>query len=209
MTVLAEALRDLNEDKVYELVDNMLKQGESPEDIIKECNEGMIAVGEFFAADQYFLTELMFSAEIMKGVMEKLEPFIGSQVEVPAESKRTVVIGTVHGDIHDIGKNIVISLLKSNGFNIVDLGVDVPAEKFVESVRETGAKVVGISALLNFTFPEMKNVVDAFIETGLRDHVKIIIGGTICNETVREFAGADYFANNAVTGINICKAIYS
>ncbi len=208
MTALAEALRDLNENRVNELVEDMLKKGSSPEEIIRECNVGIVAVGDLFASGQYFLTELMFSAEIMQGVMQKLEPLIAG-TGVAEQSAGTVVIGTVKGDIHDIGKNIIVSLLRSNGFNVVDLGVDVPAEKFLEVVRETGAKVLGLSALLNSTYPEMKNVVDAVNEAGLREQVKIIIGGTICNETVRKYTGADFYANDAVTGINICKSVYA
>ena len=208
MTNLAEALRDLDEDRVYELVDDMLKQGASPQDIIKECNIGIVAVGELFAGGEYFLTELMFSAEIMKGVMQKLEPLMESN-SVAEQSAGTVVIGTVKGDIHDIGKVIVVGLLRTHGYKVVDLGVDVPVENFVAAVRETGAKVLGLSALLNSTYPEMKNVVDAVTEAGLRDQVKIIIGGTICNETVREYTGADYYPNDAVTGINICKRVYA
>ncbi len=207
MTGLTEALRDLNEEKVYELVDGLLKQGVSFADIIKECNDGMVAVGELFASNEYFLTELMFSAEILKGVMQKLESISGPLVDGP--SAGIIVIGSVKGDIHDIGKDIVVSLLRSNGFEVVDLGVDVPAEKFVEAVRETKAKVLGLSALLNSKYPEMKNVVDAIHETGLKDQVKIIIGGTICSEAVREYTGADYYATDAVVGINICKQIYA
>jgi len=208
MANLAESLRDLNEDTVYQLVDDMLKQGVTTQEVIKECNVGMVAVGELFASSQYFLTELMFSAEIMQGVMEKLEPLMAAG-STATESTQIVVIGTVKGDIHDIGKNIVVSLLRCHGLKVVDLGVDVPAEKFVEAVRETGAKVLGISALLNSTYDEMKNVVDAITEAGLREQVKIIVGGTICNETVREYTGADFYANEAVSGINICKEIYN
>ncbi|MGB9905715.1 MAG: cobalamin B12-binding domain-containing protein, partial [Desulfotomaculales bacterium] len=120
-----------------------------------------------------------------------------------------VVIGTVKGDIHDIGKNIVVSLLRGAGFDVTDLGVDVPAEKFVAALKETGARVLGLSALLNFTYPEMKNVVEAVTEAGLRDRVTIIIGGAPCNEQVRQFTGADYYAEDAVTGVNICKKVYS
>lgn len=207
MANLAEALKDLNENKVYELVDEMIKQGVAPEKIIAECNEGMIAVGELFASNQYFLTELMFSAEIMQGVMQKIEPLLKSN-ETAGRSAGTVVIGTVKNDIHDIGKNIVVSLLRSHGFDVVDLGVDVPTEKFVEAVRETNAKVLGMSALLNSTFLEMKKVVDALIDAGLRDKVKVIIGGTICSEKVREYTGADAYANDAITGVKFCKNVY-
>ncbi|HAA38196.1 MAG TPA: cobalamin-binding protein [Firmicutes bacterium] len=207
MNELAKALRDLDEDRVNELVDEKLAQKVSPIEIINDLNEGIVAVGELYASGQYFLTELMFSGEIMQGLMAKLEPFIAAK---GAEGKiiGTVVIGTVSGDIHDIGKNIVVNLLRSHRFKVIDLGVDVPAEKFVEMVQTSGAKVVGLSALLNSTYPEMKNVVEAFKEAGLRDQVKVIIGGTVVSEAVREFTGADAYATDAVKGIEYCKSIY-
>jgi methylmalonyl-CoA mutase cobalamin-binding domain/chain len=149
----------------------------------------------------------LFSAEILKTVMDRLAPLLeGSQKK---DSIGSVVIGTVKGDIHDIGKNIVSTLLRGSGFDVVDLGVDVSAEKFIEAIKTTGAKVLGMSALLSTTYPEMKNVVDAIREAGLREHVKIIIGGAPVNEQVRQFAGADYYAEDAVTGINLCKEIYA
>ena len=180
----------------------MLEQKVDPVEIIKQANEGIVAVGDLFSAGEYFLTELMFSAEIMQGIMKKVEPLLLESGAVQ-QSAGTVIIGTVAGDIHDIGKNIVINLLSSNGFKVIDLGVDVSAEKFVEAVKKNDdAKVLGLSALLNSTYPEMKTVIDALKEAGLRDKVKVIIGGTICTEVVREFTGADAFATDAVTGVN-------
>ncbi|NLN07587.1 MAG: cobalamin-binding protein [Firmicutes bacterium] len=207
MTELAAALRDLDEDKVHELVDAKLDAGVSPIDIIQKCQEGIIAVGELYASGQYYLTELMFSGDIMQSVMAKLDPIIASRA---AEGKiiGTVVIGTVRGDIHDIGKNIVVNLLRSNRFKVIDLGVDVHAENFVNMVRKTGAKVLGLSALLNTTYPEMKNVIDALKEAGLRERVKVIIGGAVVSEAVREFTGADAYATDALQGIEFCKKIY-
>ncbi|HZK25895.1 MAG TPA: cobalamin-dependent protein [Oscillospiraceae bacterium] len=207
MNELAKALRDLSEDKVNELVDEKLAQKVSPIEIINELNEGIVAVGELYASGQYFLTELMFSGEIMQGLLSKLEPFIAVKSS-EGTIVGTVVIGTVRGDIHDIGKNIVVNLLRSHRFKVIDLGVDVPAEKFVEMVRTSGTKVVGLSALLNTTYPEMKNVVTALEKAGLRDQVKVIIGGTIVSEAVREFTGADAYATDAVKGIEYCKRVY-
>lgn len=207
MTTLADALRELQEEEVYAIVEEKLNDGVPPVAIIKECNEGIVAVGELFAAGHYFLTELMFSAEIMQGVMEILEPLIAQSGEIE-QSKGTVVIGTVQGDIHDIGKNIVVNLLRSHGFDVIDLGVDVPVAKFVEAVRTSGTKVLGLSALLNSTYPEMKNVIDAVSQAGLRNQAKIIIGGTICTEAVRQFTGADAFATDALTGVNFCKQVF-
>lgn len=207
LSALAQSLVDLDEDRVYAQVDQKLQAGEDPLGIIKELNDGMIKIGNLFETDEYFLSELIMSGEILNAVMAKLEPLLaGGKTE---DSIGLVVIGTVKEDLHDIGKNIVVTLLKGTGFEVVDLGVDVPAEKFVQAIRETGAKVLGLSALLNFTFPEIKKVVDAFAAAGLRDQVKVMIGGAPCNEKVREFSGADYYAKDAAAGVNICKEIYS
>ncbi len=205
---LAQALAGLDEKKVYDLVDRKINEGAGPLNIVQECNAGMIRVGELFSEGKYFISQLIFSAEILKQVMKKLDPLLaGIQTEQAAGGK--VVIGTVKGDIHDIGKNIVVTLLKGAGFDVIDLGVDVSAEKFVQSVKESGAKVLGMSALLNFTYPAMKEVVDAVAAAGLRDQVKVIVGGTPVNEQVREYAGADYYAKDAIVGVNLCKEIYS
>ena len=204
---LAQALADLDEKKVYELVENQVAEAVNPLDIIKECNDGMIRVGELFSKGKYFLMELIYSAEILKLVMKKLDPFLAGIQTDTVRGK--VIIGTVKGDIHDLGKNIVITLLEGAGFDVVDLGVDVPIKKFVKAVKETGAKVLGLSALLNSTYPGIKEVVDAISAAGLRDQVKIILGGAPINEYVREYAGADYYAKDAVAGVNICKEIYS
>jgi methylmalonyl-CoA mutase cobalamin-binding domain/chain len=207
MSELANALRDLDEKRVYALVDEKIDQGVSALDIIDECNEGMVAVGELFSEKKYFISQLIFSAEILKTVMNRLDPLLeGTQKKDPIGN---VVIGTVKGDIHDIGKNIVNTLLRGSGFEVVDLGVDVSTEKFIEAIKKSRAKVLGMSALLSTTYPEMKNVVNAINAAGLREHVKVIIGGAPVNEQVRQFTGADYYAEDAVTGINLCKEIYA
>jgi methylmalonyl-CoA mutase cobalamin-binding domain/chain len=202
---LVQALANLEEKKVYELIDQKIAEGVNPLDMIKECNDGMIRVGELFSEGKYFISQLIYSAEILKQVMKKLEPLlVGIQTSGPAGGK--VVIGTVKGDIHDIGKNIVVTLLKGSGFDVIDLGVDVPPEKFVQTVKESGAKVLGLSALLNFTYPMMKEVVEAVKEAGLRDQVKIIVGGTPVNEQVRSMREPIMQRRHA--GVNVCK-VYS
>lgn len=206
-TELARALIDLDEKKVYRLVEEKIKNGESALDILDECNAGMSGVGDLFSSGEYFLSQMLFAAEIFKNIMKQLEPVMPRTETGSAQNK--VVIGTVKGDIHDIGKNIVVNLLRGSGFDVIDLGVDVPAEKFVAALKESGARVLGMSALLNFTYPEMKNVVEAVAAAGLRDKVTIIIGGAPCNEQVRQFAGADYYAEDAVAGVNICKRVYA
>ncbi|MDA8307974.1 MAG: cobalamin-dependent protein [Deltaproteobacteria bacterium] len=206
MNDLSLALRDLDEKRVYELVEKQLAAGASAIDIINACNEGMVAAGELFSQGTYFISELIFSAEILKEIMKRIEPLM--QTAPAGACRGKVVIGTVKGDIHDIGKNIVVTLLRGSGFEVTDLGVDVPAEKFVEALERSGAKVLGMSALLNFTYPEMKNVVEAVASAGLRDKVRIIIGGAPVNEQVREFAGADFAAKDAVAGVEFCRNIY-
>lgn len=206
MGQLAEALRDLDEERVNELVDEAVKNGLSPLEIIGECNAGMVSVGDLFSQNQYFLSELIYSGEILSGVMTKLEPLL--QGAGAAESAGKVIVGTVKGDIHDIGKNIVISLLRGSGFEVIDMGVDVPTEEFAKKVKETGAKALGLCALLNFTYPEMKTVVESLQAAGIRENVQVIIGGAPCNEQVREYAGADFYAPDALAAVTICKKIH-
>ncbi len=206
LSELAQSLVDLNEDKFLELVKQRIDNGEDPIEIIQECNAGMVEVGMRFETNEYFISELVMSSEIFKKGMVHLEPFIGDLKK--SSSKGTVVIGTVKDDIHDIGKNIAATLLKGTGYEVLDLGVDVEADKFVNSVKENKAKVLGLSALLNLTFPRMKEVVDALKDAGIRDQVTVIIGGAPCNEEVRLAVGADHFANDAAKGVRICQEVY-
>ncbi len=206
LTELAQSLVDLNEDKFLELVEKRLNNEDDPIGIIQECNAGMVEVGMRFEKGDYFISELVMSSEILKKAMVQLKPFLGDLEKGPSKGK--VVIGTVKDDIHDIGKNIVVTLLNGVGYEVMDLGIDVAAEKFVNAIKETGAKVLGLSALLNFTFPSMKEVVDALKEAGIRDQVTVIIGGAPCNEEVRRSVGADYFATDATKGVRICQEVY-
>ena len=206
LTELGQALVDLKEDEVIELVKEKLETGVDPLEIIKDCNAGMVEIGKRFETGTIFISELIMSGEILKNAMKDLLPYLDDTSQGP--TKGTVVIGTVKDDVHDIGKNIVGTLLKGVGYKVVDLGVDVEAQEFVKAVQETGAKVLGLSALLNFTFPRMKEVVQAFEDAGIRDKVTIIIGGAPCNEEVRQNVGADHFANDAGNGVRMCDEVY-
>ncbi|MFZ7132277.1 MAG: cobalamin B12-binding domain-containing protein [Eubacteriales bacterium] len=208
MSKLVRAFKELDEDAVISIVDEEIAAGTDPVTIVEVCNEGLTEVGNLFSEGAYFLTELMYSVDIMESVMAKVKPLLVRD-GVDSKGKGKVIIGTVQGDIHDVGKNIVCSLLASHGYEVIDVGIDVPAEKFVEVVKtNSDAKVLGLSALLNTTYPQMKTVIETLAEEGLRDQVKIIIGGTICSETVREFTGADAFATQAMKGIKFCDAVY-
>lgn len=207
MSELALAMKDLEEEKILELVKKDLESGRSPIEIIAELNQGVVGVGELYESGEYFVSQLMFAAEILNEVMEIMEPVMAQSDG--GGSAGTVVIGTVAGDVHDIGKNIVHTLLKGSGFKVVDLGVDVPTEKFIEAVTEHRPKVLGMSALLSFTYPEMKAVVDGLAAKGLRDQVRIVIGGAPCNEEVREYAGADLWAPTAMDTVAFANKIYT
>jgi methanogenic corrinoid protein MtbC1 len=207
MSELAQAMKDLEEEKILELVKKDLESKRSPVEIIAELNQGVVGVGELYESGEYFVSQLMFAAEILNEVMELMEPVMGQGGG--GGSAGTVVIGTVAGDVHDIGKNIVHTLLKGSGFNVIDLGVDVPTEKFIEAVEEHHPKVLGMSALLSFTYPEMKAVVDGLAAKGLRNAVQIVIGGAPCNEEVREYAGADLWAPTAMDTVAFANKIYA
>lgn len=207
LTELGKALLDLDEEKVHQLLKEKIEMREDPLKIVEECQRAMVEIGNLFERNEYFISELVMSGEIFKNITNQLQPFLGNVQ--PTGSKGKVVIGTVKGDIHDIGKNIVVTLLKASGFEVIDLGIDVPADVFVETVRKHEAKVLGLSALLNITFAEMKNVVDQLEAAGLRDKVKVVIGGVPCNEQVRKYTGADYYARDAAEGIRISNEIYA
>jgi len=164
---------------------------------------GMEIVGEKYEKNEYFLAELIMAGETMKEGMKVLEPHLKAG-DVKTIGK--VVIGTVRGDLHDIGKNVVATLLNAAGFEVIDVGVDVPAEKFVEEVKNSNANIVGMSALLTTTMIEMEAVIKALKDAGLRKKVKIIIGGAPITSEYAKKIGADSAARDAVEGVNICKS---
>ena len=201
---LAKAVIDIDEDRAYELVEQLIKDRIDPKDIIEILREGVVVVGEKFNKKEYFLTELVMAGEIFTQAAKLLEPHM-KEVVSDGSSVESIVIGTVQGDVHDIGKNIFVTLLKSAGYNAVDLGVDIPPEKFVEKVIETGAKIVAYSGLLTVALESMNATTEALKTAGLRDKVKIIIGGLPVDELWMKEAGADAFTDNAFEGLNIVK----
>jgi 5-methyltetrahydrofolate--homocysteine methyltransferase len=173
------------------------------EAIMDGMAKGIEIVGEKYEKGEYFLPELIMAGETMKEGMKVLEPYLKSE---GVKKIGKVVIGTVKGDLHDIGKNIVVTLLEAAGAQVIDLGVDVPPEKFVEAVKQNNPDIVGMSALLTTTMIEMENVIKALKEAGQRDKVKIIIGGPPTTQEYSEMIGADAAARDAVEGVNICKS---
>jgi methanogenic corrinoid protein MtbC1 len=199
MNELVMAMKDLKEDQVVEEVQAKLRGKEDPMAILQDLQEGMRLVGEEFQKGIYFLSELIMSAQIFQQAVDILGEKLTETTAVPKYG--TFVIGTVQGDIHDIGKNIVATLLACQGFKVVDLGVDVPAEKFVEAVKEHKPSVLGLSGLLTVAFDSMKNIVDSIDQAGLRSSLPILIGGATIDQNTCNFVGADGFcvdANEAV-----------
>ena len=200
---LTKAIADLEEDNALKMTQEKIDGGADPNAILAEAKKGMEVVGQRFAEGTYFLPELIYSGEIFKQVAEIVKPKL--QAGVQGESLGKCVIGTVAGDIHDIGKDIVVFMLDVSGFEVFDLGVDVPPQKFVDSIKETNAPVVALSGFLTLAFDSMKETVDAISAAGLRDKVKIMIGGGQIDEEIRKYSGADAYGRDAMTGVALAK----
>jgi 5-methyltetrahydrofolate--homocysteine methyltransferase len=200
---LVKLLSDLKEPEALQFVEKALAQGVDPAVLLEEAREGMTLVGQRFAKEEYFIPDLIFSGEILKGIVKILEPHLKKTKEQKRVGK--AVVGTVAGDIHDIGKDLVVFMLDVNGFEVLDLGIDVPAQKFVDAIKESGSKVVALSGFLTLAFDSMKETVDAIQKAGLRDKVKIMIGGGQIDEQVRRFTGADAYGRDAMAAVQLAK----
>ena len=201
---LFDSFVDLQEDKVLNIVKEKIESGEDAFSIAETCKKALIKIGDLFSRKEYFLSELVMSGEIFREVMEMLEPkLVGDENEGKKIGK--IVIGTVKGDIHDLGKNVMIGTLKGNGFEVYDLGVDVPPKKFVENVREIEPDILGMSCIISVGWDSLKETVDALKRAGLRDKVKIILGGGGVDEEVAKFAGANAVVKDAIEGVEQCK----
>jgi dimethylamine corrinoid protein len=202
---LTAALVEIREDDVITLVRAARDSGMPPTETIAALQDGMRAIGDKYEAGEYFLSELIMSAEIFRQALAELGL---DQVAADAAAQATVVLGTVHTDIHDIGKNIVASVLSANGFKVIDLGVDVPAEAFVAAVRENDAAIVGLSCLLTTAFSAMKSTIAAFAEAGLRDEVSIFIGGGPVTAHLAAQLGADGAGVSAQEAVDLARRAF-
>ena len=200
---LANLLADLKDEEVMELVKHKLDSGEDPLKILEDSRKGMEVVGKRFANDEYFLPELVFSGDLLKRVTDLVKPHLTQAAETKRIGK--VVIGTVAGDIHDIGLNIVDFMLDVNGFEVFNLGVDVPVENFINKVKETEAPILGLSGFLTPAFDAMKETVAAIEAEGMRDKVKIMIGGGQLDDEVRKYASADAYGKDAMEAVALAK----
>jgi len=200
---LKKLLSDLKEPEALAFVEKALAEGADPMALLGQAKDAMNIVGQRFASDEYFIPDLVFSGEILKGIVNLLEPHLKKDKEEKRLGK--VIIGTVAGDIHDIGKDLVVFMLDVNGFEVLDLGIDVPAQKFVDMIKETGTKVVGLSGFLTLAFQSMKDTVEAINKAGLRNDINIMIGGGQIDEQVRSFTGADAYGKDAMEAVQLAR----
>jgi 5-methyltetrahydrofolate--homocysteine methyltransferase len=200
---LVKTLADLKEKEALKIVEDRLSAGEDPLKILDDARRAVEIVGKRFSDSEYFIPDLVYAGEILKAITEKVKPKIAKGAEVKRQGK--VIVGTVAGDIHDIGKDIVVFMLDVNGFEVFDLGVNVPAEKFLDTIKKTGSKVVGLSGFLTLAFDSMKETVEAIKKAGLRDKVKIMIGGGQIDDYVKKHTGADAFGKDAMEAVKLAK----
>jgi methanogenic corrinoid protein MtbC1 len=201
---VTEMLVELKVDEIAGAVQKELDRGADPQDVLAALSKGMNEVGRLYEAMEYFLVELVLAGEAMKEAIAVLTPRLKSG---ETGENETVIVATVKGDNHDIGKSILISMLLSTGFNIVDLGIDCDKDKIVQAVRGSGARVIALSALLTTTVTEISVIEKALGDAGLRDGVKIIVGGAPLNMELAKALGADDYAANAVDGVRHIKAL--
>ncbi|MBA7499904.1 Methionine synthase [subsurface metagenome] len=201
LETITEAIINLEEEKVLKLIKERIDANEDPIKILEACRKGMAEIGKG-TADEIFLSDLIMAGEIFNEAVELLMPELVSST---SKSIGKIVIGTVEGDIHNLGKDIAINFLKAEGFEVIDLGVDVPAQKFVDAIKEHNPPVVGMSGLLTLSIEPMKKAIETITSANLREKVKVIIGGERTDQSVSDYVGADAWVNDAIDGVKIIK----
>ena len=199
-------LGDLEDRRVFEFIDRFLERNPTKidaNDLIKSAQVGMAIIGDRFQRGEYFVGDLIFGGEILTEIIDIVQPIIGK--EITSDVVGVIVLGTVYGDLHDIGKNIFKIMSESAGFKVYDIGIDQPIKAFVDAVREHKPDIVGMSGVLTLALDSMKNTVDGLIEENLRNDVKIIIGGSPVNKDASQYIGSDDFTANALEGLSICQ----
>lgn len=208
MSILMQISEFLQQGRANEVQDSIRKaldEGVGAKEILNEgMMHGMDIIGDKFSKNEIFVPDMLIAARAMTAGLEILKPYL---IEQDVENKGKIILGTVKGDLHDIGKNLVKIMFEGKGFEVIDLGIDVPKEKFIEQVNETNAKIVALSALLTTTMPEMEEIVKAFKDAGIRDKVKIMIGGAPVTDKFREEIGADLYAPDAAQAANAALEI--
>jgi 5-methyltetrahydrofolate--homocysteine methyltransferase len=201
---LIDAITGMREEDAVRTAKEMLDKGTSPLEVLENCREAMTIIGQRFEAGDCFVPELILAGEVLRQISDVVKPKLTQSVE--SKKLGRVVIGTVEGDIHDIGKDIVTFMLDVNGFEVHDLGVDVPAARFVEEVKTFQPQVVGLSGFLTLAYDPMKNTVQALKDAGLRNKVKIMIGGGQMDEQIRQYTDADAYGKDAMAAVSLAKS---
>jgi 5-methyltetrahydrofolate--homocysteine methyltransferase len=200
---LVNAIADMKEEEALKLVREMVEGGSEPMEILDAARKAVDIVGQRYEEGTYFLPELILAGEMLTQITDIVKPELAKVPEVERLGK--VVMGTVAGDIHDIGKNIVTFMLDVNGFDVLDLGVDVSPQKFVEAIQDFEPQVVGLSGFLALAYDAMKETVEAIKTAGLRDKVKIMVGGGQVSDEVRKYTDADAYGKDAMAGVSLAK----
>lgn len=201
---LISHLADLDEKGVLSLVNERLEAGHDPYGIIEACQEGVRRVGTRYEKGDYFIAGLIMAGVILRGVIDLIRPDL--QKKPQGSQRGNFVLGTVQGDIHNIGKDLVGILLSCEGFNVIDVGVDTPVELFVDAIREHNPPFLGLSCLLTTAFESLRDTISGIEEAGLRSGLTIIIGGSTLDESVCKFTGADHWTTDAMKGVEWCRS---
>jgi methanogenic corrinoid protein MtbC1 len=200
---LVKAIADMKEQEALKLAKEMVEGGSDPMAILDSAREAMGIVGQRYEEGNYFLPELILAGVMLEQITDMVKPKLAEGAEEERHGK--VLIGTVEGDIHDIGKNIVTFMLDVNGFKVRDLGIDVPVDKFVEAIEEFEPQVVGLSGFLTLAYDSMKDTVEAMKKAGLRDKVKVMIGGGQMSDEIKKYTGADAYGKDAMAAVSLAK----
>lgn len=200
---LVDVIVNMKEEEAVKLAREMLESGEDPLNVLSYCREAMNIIGKRFEEGIYFLPELILAGEILKKIAPMTQEKIGGELERKRAGK--ILIGTVEGDIHDIGKDIVVFMLDANGFEVLDLGIDVPVKKFVDAITDFQPRVVGLSGFLTLAFDSMKKTVEAIRDVSSKDDLKIMIGGGQIDDEIRRFTGADAYGKDAMAAVTLSK----
>ena len=200
---LVNLMADLMEEETIAMVKELIHGGTNPMDILNDARSAMAVVGKRFEKSEYFIPDLIMAGEILKGISDIVKPLLEKGETDTKKGK--VLIGTVAGDIHDIGKDIVTFMLDVSGYDVLDIGIDVPVPVFVEKIKEFKPQVVGLSGFLTLAFDSMKKTVEALEQEGLRDNLKIMIGGGQMDDEVRKYVRADAYGKDAIAAVNLCR----
>ncbi len=200
---LVTLISELKQKEAIQVTEQRLKAGEDPLKILDDGKKAMQIVGTRFSEGTYFIPDLVYSGKILEQIAEMVKPELSQTPQTRKLGK--IVLGTVAGDLHDIGKNLVTFMLDVNGFEVYDLGIDVKPQIFVDKIREVQPQIVGLSGFLTSVYQAMKDTVDAIAEAGLRNEVKIMIGGGVMDDEIRKFSGADSYGLDAMAAVNLAR----